>query len=153
FVRNSSTAEANTPRAILTWHASDQQMIYASYAQGFRSGYPQTATVISIVPNFPPVSPDRLYNYEIGSKGSFVDGRFAYDVSVYYEKWREIQQVITVEFNDVIGFPALVNAGNASGKGIDLTLIGRPVDPLTLKASVSWNSLAYEANILSGGQV
>jgi len=44
---------STTPRAVLTWHAGDNLTAYASYAQGFRSGFPQNAGVIEVAPGFP----------------------------------------------------------------------------------------------------
>lgn len=149
FTPANSTAEANTPRAVVTWHQTERLMFYASYSQGFRSGFPQDPTVPA---GFPPVLPDRLRNYELGSKGAFWDGRVAYDASVYYMSWQGIQQSITVPFENLTTI-AVVNGIGASGVGSDLAVTVEPVQDLTIQGSISWNSLQFDHDVISGGLV
>src|SRR5262249_18708596 len=59
-----------SPRVTLTWHADENLTTYASYAQGFRSGFEQFPNVYVSAPGFPAVKPDNLTNYELGAKGS-----------------------------------------------------------------------------------
>ena len=138
-----STAEANTPRAVLTWHPSDRQMVYASYSQGFRSGFPQLGLPV----DFPVLRPDRLRNYEVGSKGSFMDGSFAYDASLYYMQWGGIQAQLSVPYRGGVSVLAIVNGEGASGVGTDLSLSFEPVNDLTFTASVSWNDLSLDNDV------
>jgi outer membrane receptor protein involved in Fe transport len=145
----SSTAEANTPRAVLTWHPATNVLAYASYQQGFRSGFPQDPTVPA---GFAGVRPDRLRNYELGSKGTFMDTRLGYDVSVYYMKWQGIQQSLTVPYQDVTT-QAIVNGEGASGIGTDVALSVEPLRNLKLQVSASWNNLAFDRDVVSGGLV
>ena len=153
FIPASSVAEANTPRAVVTWHLTDREMIYASYSQGFRSGFPQDASV-PVNAGIAPATPDRLRNYELGSKGSLLDGRVVYDASVYYMYWQGIQQSISV-YSPIYEqyIPAIVNSQAASGLGTDLALSIQPLHNLTLKATVSWNNLEMNNRVLSGGEI
>jgi iron complex outermembrane recepter protein len=146
-----STAEANTPRAVVTWHVTDLQTVYASYSEGFRSGFPQDA---NIPKTFASAAPDSLRNYELGSKGTLLDGLMSYDASLYYMDWRGIQQTIGVQLY-VSGtyYPAVVNAGTASGVGSDLSVSLHPTQSLTLTGSVSWNDLGFNSNIISSGEI
>lgn len=149
FTPESGTFEANTPRAVVTWHALDTSMFYASYSQGFRSGFPQDPSVPA---GFPPVQPDRLRNYELGSKGSLLDGTISFDTSIYYMDWEAIQQLLLVPYEGIPdGAGAIVNSQAASGVGIDLALSARPSENLQLTAAVSWNNLEMSSNVISGG--
>lgn len=151
FIPASSTAEANTPRAAISWHLSDQHTLYASYSQGFRSGFPQNAAIPS---DFPPARPDRLRNYELGSKGSALNGLMTYDTSVYYMDWEGIQQQLGVQLHvSHTYYPAVVNGQSASGVGTDIAISLHPSDALTLTGSVSWNDLEMDANVVSNGEV
>jgi iron complex outermembrane recepter protein len=154
FLPAASTAEANTPRVVLTWHATDHQMVYASYSQGFRSGFPQDASVPTAA-GIAPVQPDRLTNYEIGSKGSLMDGRVAYDSSIYYIHWKGIQQSLTVQSPILANLtvPAIVNSQAANGVGVDFGLSIQPVRDLTLRAAVSWNNLELDGDVLSNNEI
>src|ERR1700722_7859427 len=59
----STPFHATTPRAVLSWFPNHDLTMYASYSQGFRSGYPQSILVQLAAPNFTPVQPDKLTNY------------------------------------------------------------------------------------------
>ncbi len=43
--RISNTYTATTPRAVLSWFPSRELTMYASYSEGFRSGFPQQTLV------------------------------------------------------------------------------------------------------------
>ncbi len=153
FVPGKTTSHANTPRVVLTWHPDDERMLYASYAQGFRSGFSQSGDVLFEHPDFPSVHPDRLRNYEIGSKGTLLMGRLAYDAAVYYMDWQDIQQLLVVPFQGSPGVLAIVNAESASGPGVDFAFTAQVLRGLTLNANVSWNDLKMDNDTISGGVV
>ena len=138
---------ATTPRAVLTWHASDNVMIYGSYSQGFRSGFPQDITAPV---DYPPVNADKLFNYESGAKGSLWGGRVNFDAAVYYMDWTHVQQTIEVPFQNV-ETSVVVNGQSASGEGIDLAVTVQPLTGLTLGITASWNNLEMDSAVYSGG--
>jgi outer membrane receptor protein involved in Fe transport len=139
-----------TPRAVLTWYPNKDITAYASYSEGVRSGLPQTTTVILIDPNFPPVKPDKLHNYEIGGKADLLNRLVSLDAALYYIKWKDVQQSIIVPFGS---FPvgALINGPSASGMGIDLAATVRPLEGLELSVSGGWNDLKMDGEVLSAG--
>jgi iron complex outermembrane receptor protein len=142
---------ATTPRAVLTWKPDDDHMIYASYSQGFRSGFPQSPLLRLAAPNIPALKPDKLTNYEIGSKGTLLDGRVSYDGALYYIYWRGIQQDLSVLCNcgQPLYYGALVNGSSASGPGADLNLTGEVMDGLKVGANVSWSGLTEDKDVIS----
>jgi iron complex outermembrane receptor protein len=146
YAPTQTTAAATTPRAVITWHPATNWTMYGSYSQGFRSGFPQAGPNTEL----PAAQPDRLNNYELGSKGSLFDGRLKFDTALYYMKWQHVQESITVE---VAGVPysATVNGRSASGPGVDLALTTEVIDRLTLAGSFSWNNLKMDSNVYSGG--
>jgi iron complex outermembrane receptor protein len=141
-----TTAAATTPRAVITWHPAINWTLYGSYSQGFRSGFPQAGPNTDL----PAAQPDRLDNYELGSKGSLFDGRLKFDMALYYMKWQHVQESITVEVEGV-PYSATVNGRSASGPGVDLALTSEVLDRLTLGGSFSWNDLRMDSNVYSGG--
>lgn len=146
FVPGSSTAAATTPRAVVTWHAQSNLMVYASYSEGFRSGFPQNAPASALAP----AEPDLLKNYEVGSKGTFLNGHLVSDLSVYYMDWEHVQQNITVTLNG-IPYGGTINGQSASGQGVDLDVTVAPVARLTVSGSFSWNNLHMDENVYSAG--
>jgi iron complex outermembrane recepter protein len=138
-----------TGRMILKYKPGEDLMLYTSVASAFRSGLNQTSAVAGIDPNFPSVKPDSLLTYELGVKGSLLEGRAAFDVAAYFTKWTDVQQVLALP----IGFAARVNAGEASGAGVDASLQYQPFASLTLQASVGWNDLGFDQDIFQNGAV
>jgi iron complex outermembrane recepter protein len=151
-----ATASATTPRAVLSWFPSKELTAYISYSQGFRSGELQNELVGVLVPNFPAARPDKLTNYEVGAKGDFFDGRVSYDADVFYMRWQDVQQQLDVAIPPAEGGGdaiVVVNAGSASGEGVEFSVKARVVDGLTLGADLGWNNLHFDSTIFSGGAV
>ncbi len=152
YYRATGNYSAATPRVVLSWHPERGLTAYASYSQGFRSGSPQAYYTVAGKPGFPDVKPDKLFNYEVGFKGDV--GVFSFDAAVYYMKWKDIQQQVTVQYgNPPQAVAAIINGQSASGKGIDLSLRAHPLQGLDFGGSISWNDLATDSNIVDGGTV
>jgi iron complex outermembrane receptor protein len=150
YYRAEDSFNSTTPRAVLTWHPTTALSFYGSYSEGFRSGTPQSYYTVGGVPGFPPAKPDKLHNYEIGTKGG--TSRLGFEAAVYYMDWKDVQQSLTVVYH---GAPvsAIVNGESASGVGVDLGVTARPLPGLEVGANVSWNDLTMDADILSAGAV
>ena len=107
-----------------------------------------------MAPDFAPVKPDKLSNYEIGGKGNLFDNRLTFDAAVYFMKWNDIQQTLGIP---VVGSTAYivasVNGQSASGMGVDLAVTARPVQGLTLGLNFSWNGLSEDSAVYSSGQL
>jgi iron complex outermembrane receptor protein len=154
LINTDTPFHATTPRVVLTWFPDHDFTMYASYAQGFRSGYPQSILVQLQAPNFEPVKPDKLTNYEIGSKGNLFDNRLTFDMAVYYMKWNDIQQTLGIPVPGTTAFiVANVNGQAASGAGVDFAVTAKPVQGLSLGVNFSWNGLHEDSTVLSGGDL
>ncbi len=151
-VFGNDTFEDVSPRVILNWHPERDVTIYASYSQGFRSGGTPSKTIRVLLPDFPAIKPDRLTNYEVGSKGSLFDGVLEYDLAAYYIKWKDIQQSLTADYNGV-RIASIVNSESASGFGGELGLAVRPARGLTVQGSAALNDLQFDADVLNAGVV
>ncbi len=143
-----------TPRVVLTWFPDHDFTMYTSYSQGFRSGFPQSELVQLVQPDFQPVKPDKLTNYEIGSKGNLFDNKLTFDMAVYYMKWNDIQQTLGIPVPGTTAYiVANVNGQSASGAGVDFAVSAKPVQGLTLGVNFSWNGLHEDTTVLSGGDL
>lgn len=142
--------DALSPRVVLTWHPSDQMTIYASYAEGFRSGAGQQPAVTAAFPGFQPAGPDTLTNYELGLKSALWGGRVNLDTSLYYIDWEDIQTTIGVVLPGGTLFNANVNGDSAGGMGFDFSATIRPVDRVELGVNFGWNDLTYDTNTFAG---
>ena len=82
----------------------------------------------------PASSPDSLWNYEIGEKSTFLDGRLLVNASAYYIDWSNIQlNEITVPS----GINFIGNAGIAHIKGFELEVQARPTREWSFGGSLS----------------
>jgi iron complex outermembrane recepter protein len=138
-----------TGRVVLKYTIDNDHMLYSSVATGFRSGLNQSAAVIAVDPAFAPLKPDSLTTYEIGGKAQTLGGRLSFDSAVYYTTWKDVQQSLVLP----VGFVAYVNAGRAEGAGIDFGTQYQATNNLQLQASVGWNGLKFEDNVLQGNTV
>jgi iron complex outermembrane recepter protein len=144
--------DSTTPRVVLTWHPNDQATVYASYAEGFRSGRAQSLSILRLNPAFRPIEPDTLKNYELGAKGSLWEGRLTFDSAIYYLDWQDVQQQISV-FDPFTSnfFFTLINSESASGLGFDLGITAELAEGLTFDATYSTNALEVDTDVFSGG--
>lgn len=154
LLRQDSNFHATTPRVVLSWFPTHDFTMYASYSQGFRSGFTQSELVAVVAPDFAPVKPDKLHNYEIGGKGNLFDNKLSFDAAVYFMKWDEIQQTLGIPVPGSTAFiVASVNGQSASGVGVDFAVTARPIEGLSLGFNFSWNGLSEDSTVLSGGQL
>jgi outer membrane receptor protein involved in Fe transport len=72
-----------------------------------------------------------VWSYELGSKTRFADNRFVVNADVYYIKWTDIQQVVSL----TCGYPASINAGNARAYGPEIETATRITDSWTFDLS------------------
>ncbi|MFC4311920.1 TonB-dependent receptor domain-containing protein [Steroidobacter flavus] len=122
-----------TPR----YRFSDDLMMYARFASGFRPGGPNTnptALAAGLPRDF---GPDSTENYEIGMKGSVFDDLLSFDASVYYIDWKDVQ----LQLRDPATFSTYtLNAGKAKSQGVELSVDVRPLEGLTVSAWGVYNN-------------
>jgi outer membrane receptor protein involved in Fe transport len=99
------------------WHVSDNTLVYARVATGYRPGGPNAlppGVPAGVVTEY---QADRTTNYELGTRTSFLDSRVSVDVAAFLIDWKKIQ---LFEFVENFGINA--NGGTARSKGLEWTL-------------------------------
>lgn len=153
LISSDSHFDSLTPRVVLTWLPSDDLTAYASYSQGFRSGFePLAFTQATTAIDVPAISEDLLTNYEIGVKGT-LGSRFSYEAALYYIDWKDTQQRIFVDIGNGLQAAVPLNGETVDGFGIDLSLSAALTDSLTVGATISQNNLGFAADVESGGVI
>jgi outer membrane receptor protein involved in Fe transport len=143
-----STYSGFRSRGNLTWHITPDTMVYYTFSQGFRPGGFNRAQGLEA-----PISdggvdqydkpkgyaPDELINNEIGWKTEFLDHGLQINGSLYYMNWNNVQMQF---YNPpVLGNTTFaVNGPDYRIKGLELQLVARVTDGLTVFGSSSWNS-------------
>jgi iron complex outermembrane receptor protein len=92
--RGSFTFKKFTPKAVIRYRPDDNTTLYASYSQGFKSGYVNTNQINACAPSptcIPaPVKPETVDAFEVGFKGRIAN---ALDVNLaaFHYKYKDIQ--------------------------------------------------------------
>lgn len=133
---NKTHESALTPRFNLSYKVTPTSMIYAQVAEGYRVGQVNTAITDPISgQKIPDASgPDHLWNYELGSKNTFLDGRLVTNVSVYHIDWNDIQ---LDQQTLASGIYYVANAGKAHINGAELKLDYHPTSAWSFGGSLS----------------
>jgi iron complex outermembrane recepter protein len=144
-------------RGNITWHITPDIMAYYTYSQGFRpGGFNRTKSfadgTVSLSAQAPftvgggkqydkPVGydSDSLINQEIGVKSELLDHRLQVNASLYRMSWSNVQLSL---FDPVhLGNTTFdVNGPTYVVKGVELQVVARVTDGLTVQGSSSWNS-------------
>lgn len=127
------TDSAFTYLATPRFKVSPDLMLYARISSGYRSGGANTTFSPSLPPKY---GPDKTENYEVGVKGQTMSGALAFDGSLYYIDWKNIQ--VTVR-DPVTTFAYVANLGGAKSEGAEVSIQAHPITGLTLAAWVAYN--------------
>jgi iron complex outermembrane recepter protein len=102
----------------LSYKFDPKMLVYATASEGFRVGGTNSADLPFVSGDIPPgFGPDTLWNYEIGEKSEFLDGKLRFNVAAYEIRWSDIQ----VQSTDKTGaFLFTTNAGTGKVDGIEI---------------------------------
>jgi len=117
-----------THKLNLSWKIDDDHMVYATWSTGFRPGGINRRGTI------PPYRPDRLTNYEIGWKTTWLDNTLRFNGAMYRQDWSNPQ----FSFLGLNSFTEVHNAGAARIWGSEMDVIWQPIDGLTLNGAFTY---------------
>ncbi len=150
-----TTETGVNPKFEADYHITPDQMIYVNVAKGFRPG-----GLVPIVPAGNPTSgidcvaalkavdpsitladtrsyrSDSLWNYELGTKTSWLGNRLTVDAAVFDIRWSNLQQEILLS----CGFQYTANVGAAESKGGELEVRARPIEPLEFSVGLGYQN-------------
>ena len=129
LVNEYGTRHVKLDEGVTTWmgnmeyHIYRNVMTYVRFATGYRPGGANSP--IAGAPQT--VGADKLTNYELGLKSSFLDHRAQVDMALFRIDWRDIQ-LQAIENGLTYG----ANGGNAISQGVEFSGTYMPVPGLTL---------------------
>ncbi len=130
-----------TPRATLRYKLGDRSNVYATYSQGFKSGYvdPSNAVITPGQVTNPPTSPEVVYAYEVGYKGRLFD-RLSLNFAAFHYDYKNLQVFVSTP---PTGFYQNAASARINGLDLDVTLpLGRD---LSLSAGASYTDAKYRS--------
>ncbi|MBM3513599.1 MAG: hypothetical protein FJX59_07765 [Alphaproteobacteria bacterium] len=148
------------PRAILEYQATEEAMIYASWARGFLPGgfnarlftltAAQVAELRTQIDINPTIAEESQDTYELGTRIAVLDGRGFVNATGYYGKISEHQitqtGAVTQANGQRIAVSGVVNGGKIDFYGIELESAVTVAESLTLNGSFSWNHSEYKVH-------
>jgi len=135
-----------TPKVSLRYRISPEFMSYALYSRGFRAGgfSGRPGTYEAAVTAYDPETVD---NFELGVKSEWFDRRLRVNGAVYFMKYDDKQEELSVPV-DVEGGTGqqtlFLNAASAEIKGLELEIMAIPFKGFTLTGSLGLLDAKYK---------
>jgi iron complex outermembrane recepter protein len=139
---------AFSPKLSFSYHLSEKNRLYISYARGFRAG---GLTQLSSDPSQPPLyafQPENSNNYEAGFKNLFLDNRLRVNITAFYTAINNAQ-VPTLILPDAITITK--NAGELRSKGIELETGASLFKGFELTYNLGYTHAEYQSLKVSQG--
>ncbi|HKP55585.1 MAG TPA: TonB-dependent receptor, partial [Polyangiales bacterium] len=133
-----------TPKIGLDWSPVEPVMLFASFAQGFKSGgFSSSNNPMNPTPTY---DPERVTAYEVGVKTHWFEGRrLMTNLTGFYNDYRDIQ--LTVQSVDPVtnaNVRSTQNAGTSKIKGFEADIVGSPVRGLSLNGGVGYVDAKFD---------
>ena len=164
LTQNASLASNGfNPRFNISYHATDDVLLYAEAAKGFRYGganqpVPLGATGIAgqCTKNLAaygyqsaPLTfgPDSLWSYSVGEKAKLAGGRLTLNTDAYWIEWSDVQTRLRLDCS----YFFTANKGKIRSRGIEVESVFRLSPEITLSGNASYNDARAEGDIANVG--
>ena len=124
-----------TPKLGLIWSVADATDLYANYARGERAPQASDLYRLQSLQVAGEVEEETLDSFEIGARGSALDGRLVYDVAAY---WMEKENFF---FRDSDGLN--VPNGSTEHPGVEASAALELTTAFSVSGSASWSDQTY----------
>ena len=143
--RDTSKSKRVDYRVALDYRLSEQFLVYAQFATGFKGGgvnpYPYYGPG-SPSNQIKPFSPESLQTYEVGFKADLFDRRVRLNATAFYNKYKDIILRLSACPDTPCDQPN--NIGSADVKGFEIEAQLRPVEGLSFDGSFSYLDFKYK---------
>ncbi len=120
-----------TGRAVVDYKITDENLIYASYSRGYKSGgiNPPLSPIYTVPVSF---APEFIDSFEVGSKNTFLDGRLRLNLAAFYYKYKGLQ------ISRIVARTSVNDNINANIYGVEADTVVEPIRALAFNASFSY---------------
>lgn len=136
-----NTFRETTLDASIKWFITEDHMIYAKWARGYKAGFKQVLPASGI--GFPAraiqVSPEVIIATEIGLKTSWLDGRLQANGSAFHYDYTNLQVPI-IQFTQILN----TNAEAATVWGFELAVDAVPIEGWNNRIALGWLSAEFD---------
>ena len=135
---NEETWSHFSPRIGVEYQASEDMMVYASYANGFKSGGFNMRGDIGADPEAAtPFAPEFVDTFEVGFKSEPTDD-LRINATYFYSDYQDMQVTVQRAASNDNFVARVVNAGAAEIQGVEIESIYVATDDLTLSLGVGY---------------
>ncbi|HIC43402.1 MAG TPA: TonB-dependent receptor, partial [Sulfurimonas sp.] len=125
----------------IEWQATDDLFVYATAAEGFKSGGYQGAAASELIA-ITPFDPEEAMLYELGIKAEWWDNRIRLNTAIFYTDYRDLQILqLLVPEDSVPGTAGQLitqNAADAEIQGVEVEFVIIPADNFTIQGSYTY---------------
>jgi len=138
---DSATFDAFTPRFTIDYQAADNLFLYASAAKAVKSGGFNVVTAAgAILPSERTYDQEKSWNYEIGAKTTFADGRAHINIAGFYTDWSDqIVRALGATFAVLNA-----NAGATTAKGVEVELQANLAEGFDFNGGFAYTDSRYD---------
>ena len=142
------------PKIVLDYQATDDLLLYASWAIGYRSGgWSFRASANDLARERPGFyDREKVTSYEVGMKADWFDDRLRTNIAVFYSDWKDIQRNLQVGVGGGDIFQFTLNADSSWVWGIEAEVNAIMAsdfltsgDNLRFDGSVGWLKSGYDS--------
>jgi outer membrane receptor protein involved in Fe transport len=127
-------------------------LYYATIAKGFRAGGANVDISEGTDPTFRgPFNPDSIWNYEIGEKSTFLDGKLTVNAALFYIDWSDVQidrPIISI-ITPPVGF-IVINGSRAHSYGAEADVYFNPTPKWTVTLGGSLINAGFDSGVITG---
>ena len=145
-----------SPSLKVSWDLTDNAMIYAGWAKGFKSGGFDMRADAAVEPNaVNGYDPETVDTYEIGLKAQLFDDRLRFNITAFQSDFEDMQVTVQAPAPAPAFFSStVVNAGEAEIEGIELEATAQVTENLSAKLVLGYlNAEFIEVNDAVFGNV
>jgi len=139
-----------TPKANISWQATPDNLLYGTYARGFRPGGANAPVPFdacsddfdTLGVSGAPTSykSDRVDSFEIGTKDKLFDRKISIEASAFTIQWNGIQQFVNLP---ECAIRYIDNLGKARARGFDFQMTASPLHGVTVDMALGYTDSRY----------
>jgi iron complex outermembrane recepter protein len=138
---NTAIFKKVTWRGGIDYQVADDNLLYASVSNGFNSGG-FNGSLSAAALGRSTFAPQTVTAFEVGSKNRFFDNSVQLNLSAFYNKYSNLQEQRQLPVGSTT-LSIIENSGKARSYGAEVEAIWKPVNALTLNASVAYLNARY----------
>jgi len=138
-IKGDDTFNDVSPKFTASYKLNDASRVYGTISRGFKSGGVQIAANDLLSPSY---DPESVWNYEVGLKTDFLNGRARLNTAAFWMKWQDVQASFALADIDdegtIVFTSGIQNAAEATNYGLEAELSLLVTDSLLLHASAGY---------------